>query len=69
MLNGSDGRDRPHKGSHTAAEVTAAEKPLSCWQTAAQPGPIRAKKMSVGPFLAWGAAMVKMAAKLRVAHG
>jgi transposase len=32
---------------------------------AGQPGPIRAKKMSVGPFLASGAAMVKMAAKPR----
>jgi hypothetical protein len=30
-----------------------------------QPGPIRAKKMSVGPSLAWGAARVKTAAKPR----
>lgn len=30
-----------------------------------QPGPIRAKKMSVGPFLACGAARVKIAAKPR----
>ena len=30
-----------------------------------QPGPIRAKKISVGPFLACGAAKVKIAAKPR----
>src|SRR4029453_68320 len=34
-----------------------------------RPGPIRAKKMSVGPFLAWGAALGKIAAKPRRGAG